>query len=117
MLGSADFTASRTLVQAAVVRMNGRYIQVRHHIAVNGDILADLEAFIVRDFFVVEFPGDFRRWIASGYTFQKDGRSWTKCLLGECLPNDRWIDCVRTIRQTFSWVIELNKKKKRTSTE
>lgn len=93
MFGCADFAARETFVESSVVGMNCCDIQMRNNISIDCHILSNLIAFAVRDFLSVQFPWYFRCWITAGDATQKHRWTWMQGLFGECLTNDRWVDC------------------------
>lgn len=93
VVNNSDLRSRDTLVETTVLGLSRCDVQVRNDVAIDSDVLADLEAFRVDDFLAVEFPRNFRSWVAASNAFNEDWVAWMEDFFGESLTDDWWIDC------------------------
>lgn len=93
MMNDSDLRSGNALVQTSVLRLSRRDVQIGDDVAVDSDVLADLEALGVGDFLAVELPRNLGRWIAASNALDEDGVARVQDFLGESLTDDWWVDC------------------------
>lgn len=89
MAGLARSRLRGARVLAAILRLDGRNVDVTDHIAEHRHVLADHHAIVVRQRERVQMPGDLRRWIAGGAALERHGRTGLHRLLDELVDELR----------------------------
>lgn len=79
--------------------MNAGNVEVRHYVAVDSDVLSDLEALGVGQFFTIEFPSDFGGRITAGSALEKDTWSRLQSFFVEGRSNLRRLNCKKKLSQ------------------
>lgn len=77
--------------------MNRCNVQIRNNVSIDRNILSYLITLTVGNFLSVQFPWNFRCWITTSDTFQKDWWARMQCFFGEGLSNNWWIDWKKSI--------------------
>jgi len=93
VLDGADLGGGHALVEAAVVGLDGRDVEVRHDVAVGGVVLPDVEAVLRRQVLAVQEPGDVRSRVARGDALEVHRRPGLEGLRRERVTDLRRFDC------------------------